>query len=210
MFFEQQPVKSLESDSGLAAESLAWVTVTCATAGWTFPGCLWRACLWRPWRPPGCFRCPWRRWSGCRAVCGGLCVARRTFSRWTFLPRRHHAEALWKGTWSHLEGIQEASINVTLWSSHECFIQQVGGFTSVRWEVGCQVRLCDLLLQQVCFVEEEDGGGLLEPGIREDGLEQGEAFSQAVLKRRGRSSHQRRVIVTSSLAQQSLTSFMSS
>lgn len=44
------------------------------------------------------------------------------------------------------------------------------------------MRPRDFLLQQVSFVQEEDGGGLLEPRVREDGLEQGEALSQSVLQ----------------------------
>lgn len=58
----------------------------------------------------------------------------------------------------------------------------VAGFTLKIWEVGCQMRLSDFLLQQICFVQKEDGGGLLEPRVREDGLEQGEALIQSILR----------------------------
>lgn len=40
----------------------------------------------------------------------------------------------------------------------------------------------DLLLQQVGLVEEEDGGGVLEPGVGQDGGEQGQALRQPVLQ----------------------------
>lgn len=43
------------------------------------------------------------------------------------------------------------------------------------------MRLWDFLLQQVCFVEEKDGGGVLEPPVGEDGLEQGEALLESIL-----------------------------
>lgn len=39
----------------------------------------------------------------------------------------------------------------------------------------------DLLLQQVLLVQEEDDGGVLEPGICDDGPEQGFALLHAIL-----------------------------
>lgn len=60
--------------------------------------------------------------------------------------------------------------------------KQVTCFTGVVWEVGSQVRLADFLSQQIFFVQEEDGGGFLEPVIREDRLEQGQALTQSILK----------------------------
>lgn len=41
----------------------------------------------------------------------------------------------------------------------------------------------DLLLQQVLLVKEEDDGGVLEPGICDDGPEQGFALLHAILTR---------------------------
>ncbi len=48
------------------------------------------------------------------------------------------------------------------------------------------MRLCDFLVKQVSFVQEEDGGRLLEPMIREDSLEQCEALLQPILRKEGR------------------------
>ena len=45
--------------------------------------------------------------------------------------------------------------------------------------------LWDFLFEQVCFVQEEDGGGLCEPIVRKNGLEQGEAFFQSILGKGG-------------------------
>ncbi len=41
---------------------------------------------------------------------------------------------------------------------------------------------CDLLLKQILLVEEEDDGGLGEPLVVTDGVEQLHAFMHAVLK----------------------------
>lgn len=72
--------------------------------------------------------------------------------------------------------------------------EEITCFTSIRWEVGCQVRLCDFLLQQICFVQEEDGGGLLEPFVREDGLEQGETLTESILKKEVRIDSDKRLM----------------
>lgn len=50
-------------------------------------------------------------------------------------------------------------------------------------EVRGQVRVHDLLLEDVRLVEEEDDGGALEPGVGDDGFEQGLALLHTVLKR---------------------------
>lgn len=55
--------------------------------------------------------------------------------------------------------------------------------TCELWEVGGQVRVHDLLLEDVRLVEEEDDGGALEPGVGYDGFEQGLALLHTVLKR---------------------------
>lgn len=39
--------------------------------------------------------------------------------------------------------------------------------TIILWEVVDQMRVHDLLLQQVLLVEEQDDGGVLEPGVRD-------------------------------------------
>lgn len=44
--------------------------------------------------------------------------------------------------------------------------------------------MSDLLLQQVGFVEEENDGGVLEPGVGQDGLEQGQTLDQPILQKR--------------------------
>lgn len=48
------------------------------------------------------------------------------------------------------------------------------------------MRVRDLLLEDVRLVEEEDDGGALEPGVGDDGFEQGLALLHAVLKRNAR------------------------
>lgn len=44
----------------------------------------------------------------------------------------------------------------------------------------------DLLLQDVGLVQKEDDGGALEPGVRDDGLEQGLALLHAILQQRAK------------------------
>lgn len=51
------------------------------------------------------------------------------------------------------------------------------------WEVINQVRIHDLLLQQVLLVEEEDDRGVLEPGICDDGPEQSFTLLHTILTR---------------------------
>lgn len=49
------------------------------------------------------------------------------------------------------------------------------------WEVINQVRIHDLLFQQVLLVKEQDHRGVLEPGICDDGPEQSFTLLHAVL-----------------------------
>lgn len=44
------------------------------------------------------------------------------------------------------------------------------------------MRVHDLLIQQVFFVQEKNGGGFLEPLGGQDGLEQGEALLKSILR----------------------------
>lgn len=44
------------------------------------------------------------------------------------------------------------------------------------------MRVHDLLIQQVFFVQEKNGGGSFEPRGGEDGLEQGEALLESILR----------------------------
>jgi len=46
------------------------------------------------------------------------------------------------------------------------------------------VGVGDLLLQQVLLVEEQDDGGVLKPGVRDDGPEQSFTLLHAVLENR--------------------------
>ena len=78
--------------------------------------------------------------------------------------------------------ISDTAINAVLMDKQQ---KEIACFTSICWKVGCQMRLHDFLHQQVCFVQEEDGGGLLEPRVWENGLEQGKALSQSILKKGG-------------------------
>lgn len=52
-------------------------------------------------------------------------------------------------------------------------------------EVRGYVRVHDLLLQDVGLVEEEYDGGALEPGVGDDGFEQGLALLHTVLELNG-------------------------
>lgn len=49
------------------------------------------------------------------------------------------------------------------------------------WKVVHQVGIQDLLLKQVLLVEEENDGGVLEPGICDDGPEQSFTLLHTVL-----------------------------
>ena len=62
-------------------------------------------------------------------------------------------------------------------------VQSIVCFTREFWEVVSQVGRCDFLLQQVCFVEEEDEGGFLEEWAGGDLLEQGFALPHSILLR---------------------------
>ena len=67
----------------------------------------------------------------------------------------------------------------------ECVSLCVSELTCVFGEVVGQVGEHDLLLQDVCLVEEQDDGGLLEPGVGDDGLKQRFALLHPVLRDRG-------------------------
>ena len=62
-----------------------------------------------------------------------------------------------------------------------CLYISIVCFTGKFWEVVCQVGCCDLLFEQVCFVEEEDEGGFLEELAAGDHLEQGFALLHSIL-----------------------------
>ena len=56
--------------------------------------------------------------------------------------------------------------------------------TCIFRETNCKWRLLDLLLKQVLLVEEEDDGGVSEPLVVADGIEQLETLLHAVLEGR--------------------------
>lgn len=51
----------------------------------------------------------------------------------------------------------------------------------ILWEIGGEVREQNLLFQDVGLVEEEDDGGLLKPGVCDDGLKQSLALLHPIL-----------------------------
>lgn len=76
-----------------------------ATAATRPPGSPWWWCPWPPGRPPGCWRCRLRWWSGGRPICLGQRWARRRWRRWSGRRRprrsRHLREEPWGGFMSH-------------------------------------------------------------------------------------------------------------
>ena len=58
------------------------------------------------------------------------------------------------------------------------------GLTCIFWVADCEWALFDLLLKQVFLVEEEDDGGVCEPLVVADGVEQLHALVHSVLKER--------------------------
>lgn len=55
-------------------------------------------------------------------------------------------------------------------------------FTFIFWEIVDQVGMEDFLLKQILFVKEEDNGGLLEPWVSDDSLEQGFRLFHTILQ----------------------------